>query len=87
MESSAPAAAPVAPAPVPAADDEGDVCGICLDELDDDGERGRPEGCDGHFFHADRESTTDKRSDNIPQWVGGPGGRVSKIQSVLKGYL
>ncbi|KAK7241218.1 hypothetical protein SO694_00051239 [Aureococcus anophagefferens] len=51
--SSAPAAPPAAPAPVPAADDEGDVCGICLDELDDDGERGRPEGCDGHFFHAD----------------------------------
>ncbi|EGB11117.1 hypothetical protein AURANDRAFT_62055 [Aureococcus anophagefferens] len=53
MEASAPAAPPAAPAPVPAADDEGDVCGICLDELDDDGERGRPEGCDGHFFHAD----------------------------------
>jgi len=53
MESAAPAAAPAAPAPVPAVDDEGDVCGICLDELDDDGERGRPEGCDGHFFHAD----------------------------------
>jgi len=34
-----------------------------------------------------RESPTDKRSDGMTGWVGGPGGRVSKIQSVLKGYL
>ena len=39
------------------------------------------------FSTVSQEATTDKRSDNIPQWVGGPGGRVSKTQSVLKGYL